>query len=547
MSTPVDTSLASLKEITAQIVGIISGSRQIPAGNAHMALTSQVTDLVEGLGHLGLWERSPHPRHRVVLLKGVDHAWCPKILAWEALGDHSFDLPVAVPPSVGPIPVDLPSPPIVTDNAASSSTNTTTKSRAMVKDKGKGKADLELEVDGSRKRKSPMMSALPSQPLKSAMKGRKWMRSARIAKLRMVVESEDDEDPVIQPSGSGVLEVILPLLSTIDSRTPRSPHSPRSPKKQTFGPVSYISAQWEVFQVLLPLPAVVRRLLSPPKLCLPSQWRLHQSLMQVTFSFPAQTIHAMLAAPTSGPVQVAGTRGPAPFACPNMGTPPKRVRGKSTTHQTRSGTPSTAPSNVPSTLQLRACTCSQSCGPSGPPAASAVTTPKAPKRSHSKTITAVKAPAPAPAPASIPSSSSTVPCAALDLPMPDLHAMVLAIRDGAAQIAILESCVVEQDDLPGNATLLLDQSIPTAMSPPASALPALIDLSMTGMEPTPPTFQDASSIEGLIFEPTEGQPEEPQTSGNMVDPGDPGNLVPEYNSDDMDVEVKVEEDVDIAT
>jgi hypothetical protein len=87
MSTPVDTSLAGLKEITAQIVGIISGGWQIPAGNAHMALTSQVTDLVvcnisylsfvlsnvwEGSGHPGLWERSPHPRHRVVLLKGVD-------------------------------------------------------------------------------------------------------------------------------------------------------------------------------------------------------------------------------------------------------------------------------------------------------------------------------------------------------------------------------------------------------------------------------------------------------------------------------------------
>jgi len=167
-----------------------------------------------------------------------------------------------------------------------------------------------------------------------------------------------------------------------------------------------------------------------------------------------------------------------------------------------------------------------------------------------------------------------VPHAALDLPMPDLHAMALVIWDGTAQIAIIEAHVVEQDgkidtlqclheslrheiidrhpsfplpDLPSNATLLLDQSIPTAMSPPASALPALIDLSMTGMEPTPPTFQDASSIEGLIFEPTEGQPEDPQTSGNMVDPGDPGNLVPEYNSDDMDVEVKVEEDVDIAT
>jgi hypothetical protein len=171
--------LAGLKEITAQIVGIISSGWQIPAGNAHMALTSQVTDLVVCNVTVGL----------------------PKILAWEALGDHSLDLPVAVPPSVGPIPVDLPSPPIVTDSAAGSSTNTTTKSWAMVKDKGKGKADLEPEVDRSRKRKSPMISALPSQPLKSAMKGRKRVRSACIAKSRMVVESGDDEDPVIQVFG----------------------------------------------------------------------------------------------------------------------------------------------------------------------------------------------------------------------------------------------------------------------------------------------------------------------------------------------------------
>jgi hypothetical protein len=134
-------------------------------------------------------------------LRLMKHAWHPKILAWEALGDHSFDLPVAVPPSVGPIPVDLPSPPIVTDNAAGSSTNMTTKSWAMVKDMGKGKADLELEVDGSKKRKSPMISALPSQPPKSAIKGRKQVRSACIAKSRMVVESEDDEDPVIQVFG----------------------------------------------------------------------------------------------------------------------------------------------------------------------------------------------------------------------------------------------------------------------------------------------------------------------------------------------------------
>jgi hypothetical protein len=46
MSTPVNTSLASLKAITAQIVGIISRGQQIPAGNAHLALTSQVTELM---------------------------------------------------------------------------------------------------------------------------------------------------------------------------------------------------------------------------------------------------------------------------------------------------------------------------------------------------------------------------------------------------------------------------------------------------------------------------------------------------------------------
>ncbi|KAG2141460.1 hypothetical protein BD769DRAFT_1662362 [Suillus cothurnatus] len=405
--------------------------------------------------------------------------------------------------TVGPIPVDLPSPPIVTDNAASSSTNMTTKSWVMVKDKGKGIADLEPEVDGSRKRKSPMISALPSQPPMSAMKGWKWVRSACIAKSRMVVESEDDEDPVIQPSGSRVPEVILPLLSTIDSRTPRSPHSPWSPKKQTFDPVLHTATSSSHLEVIEPpqamstIPVETPPVFDAGDILIPGPMR--QSMLH------------MLAAPTSGPVQVAGTRGLVPSACHVF-----------TAQQRRS--------NVPWQIW----------------------------EPHQ----------------TIPSSSSAVPRAALDLPMLDLHAMALAIQNGAAQIAILEAHVVEQDgkidtlqclheslrceiidwypsfpllDLSINATLLLDQSIPAAMSPLASALPVLIDLSMTGMEPTPPTFEDASSIEGLMFEPTQGQPEDPQTSGNMVDWGDPGNLVPEYNSDDMNVEVKVEEDIDIAT
>jgi hypothetical protein len=88
------------------------------------------------------------------------------------------------------------------------------------------------------------------------------------------------------------------------------------------------------------------------------------------------------------------------------------------------------------------------------------------------------------------------------------------------------------------------------MSPSESALPPLIDLSMAGMEPTSLTFEDTSVIQGLMFEPSQFQPEGPQTSSEIVDPGDPGNLVPEYNPDDMDVEVNVKasgKHVDIST
>jgi len=50
-----------------------------------------------------------------------------------------------------------------------------------------------------------------------------------------------------------VPEVVLPLLSTIDSRTPGSPRSPRSPKKQTFGLVSvshiHASGTWGLLTV----------------------------------------------------------------------------------------------------------------------------------------------------------------------------------------------------------------------------------------------------------------------------------------------------------
>ncbi|KAG1723089.1 hypothetical protein EDB19DRAFT_1834716 [Suillus lakei] len=140
------------------------------------------------------------------------------------------------------------------------------------------------------------------------------------------------------------------------------------------------------------------------------------------------------------------------------------------------------------------------------------------------------------------------------MPMPNLHAMAMVIQEGAAQITTPEAHAAEQDgkidtlqhlheslqceivdwhpsfplpNPPANATsLLLDQSVPMSMSPPESALPPRIDLLMVGMAPTPPKFEDTSAIEGLLFEYSQVQPEGPHMSGENVDPGDPGNLVP---------------------
>ncbi|KAG1776723.1 hypothetical protein EV702DRAFT_1046047, partial [Suillus placidus] len=170
----------------------------------------------------------------------------------------------------------------------------------------------------------------------------------------------------------------------------------------------------------------------------------------------------------------------------------------------------------------------------------------------------------------VPSASYAVPRAALNVPIPDLHSMTIAIRDAAARIAVLEARVREQDgkidtlqrlheslrrkvvdrhpsfplpDSPGNATLLLDQSLDIpSMSPLPSALPNLINLDMGVMEPTNMKVEDQSAMVGLVFEPSEVLPEGPQLSGEHVVPDDPVTLLAEYNSvdEEMDVEVKDE-------
>ncbi|KAG2364357.1 hypothetical protein BDR07DRAFT_1375157 [Suillus spraguei] len=559
MSTPVETSLAGLKATTAQIVGIISGAQLMPAstGQAHLALTAQVTSLVAEI----IWEHEKGPYMPSIIAScskelmrvrsmtpqvwpnwhsiGHDdpwvlkHSWRSKIHALEVLGDHSGDLPVMPNPSIGKITVDLPSPPVITGNVAGSSTHTA----AKFWDKGKAGSGREQEEEVPHDVWTLFLTS------ESAKKGRKQVKATRNVKPKVFVESEDEKDSIVQPISSGVPALNLPQPSTIVVGTPHSPCSPCSPKKQLFGPASLIAG-------------------SPPK-------------VMVIFSFLAQTTPAIIAPRRIGPAPLSWIGGPVPHVCSSMGSLPKHIQGKSTTWQTRSRTPSRPPSNAPANLQSKARTHSQSCGPSSTPAVPAVTTPKAQSRGCSKTITATKTPAPAPA--TIPSSSTTVPRPAPDVPMPDLHSMAIVIQDGAARIALLEACVVEQDgkidtlqrlheglqckvidwhpsfplpDSPVNATFLLDQSVTLSISPLPSALAPLIDLNMAGMEPLSPKVQDASAIEGLIFELSQIQPEGPQTSGKIVDPDDLGNLVPEYNSDNMDVEVKVEpsaDEVEMAT
>ncbi|KAG1805295.1 uncharacterized protein BJ212DRAFT_1304083 [Suillus subaureus] len=291
MSTPVDNSLTSLKASTAQIMAIISGAQQISPGNSHFSLITQAqvikdyqTGPLPGIvlscskELLCVWDMTPQvwPNwHNIryddpCLLK---HIWCPKLLAWEALGDHTFDLPVAAPPSTGLIPVDLPSPPIHTSNVASPSTSTTTK----FQDKGKGKAinaDLEPKVEGSWKRKSPMILRLSSQPLKSAMKTCKHVKSSHWVTSKPLVDSEDEEDMSIQPFSGGVLDIVLPQLSNL-------PRSPWVLTKKPFGPATashiYVSRTQVIASSHL---AVIK-----PSQLLKAQWRHLQSLMEVIFSF----------------------------------------------------------------------------------------------------------------------------------------------------------------------------------------------------------------------------------------------------------------------
>ncbi|KAG2737136.1 hypothetical protein P692DRAFT_20107293, partial [Suillus brevipes Sb2] len=116
MSTAADTSISGLKAISEQIMAIIIGTRQLPPGNVHFHLQAQISALVSrvakeyGAGDYmpGLVASCSKELLRVRTMTprvwpnwhsiGYDdprlkrHAWSSKIIAWEQLGDASFDL-----------------------------------------------------------------------------------------------------------------------------------------------------------------------------------------------------------------------------------------------------------------------------------------------------------------------------------------------------------------------------------------------------------------------------------------------------------------------
>ncbi|KAG2112074.1 uncharacterized protein F5147DRAFT_792731 [Suillus discolor] len=624
MSTPVQSSLADLKASTAQLVGIIAGARHILAGSVdvQLALTKQVTTLLADIiwAHekgeyipgivascskklmrvrsmtpraLPNWHGIGHDDPRV-----ARHAWRKQVRAWEALGDNSCDLPVVPNPSTGPLTVNLPSPPVPSPTPIPSPApvipfpHTYSFPRPCHSLPSRRRRTFQQDgyrVPGQRKSRREQQEEVPDDF---------W---TLLPTSKPFVELEDDEDPIVQPILCRVPEVVLPQLSTIVVRTPQLPRSPGSPKKQSFGPASLTAgSRLEVMKSPISCPEARATSSSRPEVEESSDDTSSASdgdppantTFDITIPGPNNPCHYCVKEDwpcathfdkrTSLPCLSCIRCSTKKIKCnpASLGSPPKWTRGKSTTGRTRSKTSAPAPSTAPSPSLSRAQTHSQSHGPSRTPAIPAATTPQVQSRGRSKTITTKKTPAPAPAPAPAPvrSSSFAVPRAALDVPMLDLHSMAIAIRDGAARIAILEArrTVVDQHpsfslpDTPANATILLDQSGPhPSISPLPSALSNLIDLDISVMQPTPLTVEDGSAMVGLMVEPTQVQPEGPrssgeivlpdepgnllpESSGNIVVPNEPGNLLPEYDSSDeeLDVEGKVDlpgEEVEMAT
>ncbi|KAG1818580.1 uncharacterized protein BJ212DRAFT_1479586 [Suillus subaureus] len=519
MSTPVDNSLTGLKASTAQIMAIISGAQQIPLGNSHFSLTTQAQVIKDyGSGPLPgivllcskellciqgmtpqVWPNWHNIGYNDPCL--LTHVWCPKFIAWEALGDHTFDLPVAAPPSTGPIPVDLPSPPICTGNVTSPSTSTTTE----FWDKGKGKAvdaDLEPKVEGSWKRKSPMILGLSSQPPKSAMKTHKHAKSSCWVMSKPLVDLEDKEDMGIQPLLGGVPEVILPWLSNL-------PRSPWVLTKKPFGPTTVIASSHpaviEPSQLTPKSPVEAPPVIDGGDILIPGPVKqlmpgLHQAKVALRNSVGQEDWESMY---VMRPLHNKEDQvHPSNYGYPTEMCSWVLYHPEHKVQDTLQGSLQSSPY-----LPIQ-----------GPDSQSV----------SCKTITAVKAPTPAPAPVPAPAPGPAVPAAALDLPMPDLHAMAIVIQDGTAYITILEAHVAEQDGKidtlqclheglrhksstgtphshflnlqPMQHPCCLINPSPQPCHHPHLHSPLSLISQFGEMMPAPPKFEDASATEGLLFE-----------------------------------------------
>ncbi|KAG1802802.1 uncharacterized protein HD556DRAFT_1304068 [Suillus plorans] len=411
-----------------------------------------------------------------------------------------------------------------------------------------------------------MILALPSQLPKSAMKTRKQAKTTRLAKSKEFVESKDDDDSLTQPVSGGVPMVILPQLSACVARTSGSPRSPRAPKKKPFGPAMAISGKLpEVIRPPQPTPATLA--VAPPvidtsDILIPGPMKqplpgLPQDGMALRNSVGQEDRQPL----ESGTTAEMLSRGPGPKLLPKLPPklrPPHNPQAKLVVNlvalpalpvkllfdpkgfldQAQGSEERKYHEKLLKTLT-----------PTAQPemnlytGLSAVKTPKVQTRGRSKTVTAIKAPTPAPA--RVAPLTSGVSRSALDVPMPDLHAMAMAIQDGAARVTILEARVAEQDGMELTPLKLEDPSaIEGLMFEPGQLEPEGPQMSGEGVMFEPSQVEPEGpqmSGEGVMFEPSQVEPDGPQMSGDIVDPDDPGNLVPEYNSvDEMDIEVKGE-------
>ncbi|KAG1722448.1 uncharacterized protein EDB91DRAFT_1088137 [Suillus paluster] len=524
MSNQADKSMADLKEITGQLLVIVCAAQQIPPGPSHFTLATQASELVAKavrdhgdstcLPRLVLscsreliqtrncspqealnWQIIGHDDPRL-----MQHSWRSKALAWQALGDHLFDLAHEVN---GGDTDNAPSPSMSVDGDAL--------------EKGKGKV-REVEPEKEKEREKPKdeqeklhrkwpFSRMSKPVPKSAMKMPKRGKSGQEQKLRESVDSLDkeEEDRSSKPRSDTPSVIVTWRVSPAQpSRPSGPPQSPGSPKKAPFSPgmtpplmrPDIPESSQATSESLRDVPPVVDagailipRLNNPCRCCM--QYEL---LCTTRFNKWKGTALMSCVLCTTKKVKCISAR---------LGTLAATTQGQST-ERTR------ASSTGPLTSQLTVWTRSQSWGPSVALSEPRGNPPKPWSWGQSKPSGSATMPIP-PA-AVIASSSSAATHAVQDLPIPDLHWMSMAIRKSANRIAALEACASEQES-----TIDMLRRLHESLrhSPPATPLSLLLDQAAPGLQShvhlaplplidfsTDSTGEEASTIVAPVMEPT---------------------------------------------